>query len=123
MADRTTLIVQVARASAVERQLGPLVPWDLSGGEVLLNVLPADAQGVLEPPAAGQVVLSVPSPEALSREAAQVRRVIARAGTGVEPLVIVVEAAEELREDELAPVVEAAGDTSRPVILRVMRDG
>jgi len=123
MADRTTLIVQVARASAVERQLGPLVPWDLSSGEVVLNVLPADAQGVLEPPAAGQVVLSVPSPEALSREAAQVRRVIARAGTGVEPLVIVVEAAEELREDELAPVVEAAGDTSRPVILRVMRDG
>jgi hypothetical protein len=123
MADRTTLIVQVARASAVERQLGPLVPWELSSGEVVLNVLPADAQGVLEPPAAGQVVLSVPSPEALSREAAQVRRVIARAGTGVEPLVIVVEAAEELREDELAPVVEAAGDTSRPVILRVMRDG
>jgi hypothetical protein len=123
MADRTTLIVQVARASAVERQLGPLVPWDLSSGDVVLNVLPADAQGVLEPPAAGQVVLSVPSPEALSREAAQVRRVIARAGTGVEPLVIVVEAAEELREDELAPVVEAARDTSRPVILRVMRDG
>jgi hypothetical protein len=123
MADRTTLIVQVARASAVERQLGPLVPWDLSSGEVVLNVLPADAQGVLEPPAAGQVVLSVPSPEALSREAAQVRRVITRAGTGVEPLVIVVEAAEELREDELAPVVEAARDTSRPVILRVMRDG
>jgi hypothetical protein len=123
MVDRPTLIVQVARGSAVERQLEPLVPWDVSGGEVVLNVLPADAHGHLEPPAAGQVVLSVPSPEALSREGAEVRRVIARAGTGVEPLVIAVEAAEELREDELAAVVESVGHTSRPVILRVMRDG
>jgi hypothetical protein len=123
MADRPTLIVQVARAGAVERQLAPVVPWDVAGGAVVLNVLPADAQGHLEPPAAGQVVLSVPSPEALSRESAEVQRVIARAGTGVEPLVIVVEAAEELREEELAAVVKAAGHTSRSVILRVMRDG
>jgi hypothetical protein len=123
MPDRPTLIVQAARGSAVERQLAPLAPWDVSTGEVVLNVLPADAHGHLEPPAAGQVVLSVPSPEGLSREAAEVQRVIARAGTGVEPLVIVVEAADELREDELAAAVEAAGDTSRPVILRVMRDG
>jgi hypothetical protein len=123
MADRPTLIVQAARGSAVERQLEPLVPWEVSGGQVVLNVLSADAHGHLEPPAAGQVVLSVPSPEALAREAAEARRVVARAGTGVEPLVIVVEAAEELREEELAPVVEAAGHTSRPVLLRVMRDG
>ena len=72
MADRATLIVQAARGSAVERQLEPLVPWEVSGGEVVLNVLPADAHGQLEPPAA---------------------------------------------------VVDAAGHTSRPVILRVMRDG
>jgi hypothetical protein len=123
MADRSTLIVQAARGSAVERQLAPLVPWDVSRGEVVLNVLPADPHGHLEPPAAGQVVLSVPSPEALSREAAEAQRVVARAGTGVEPLVIIVEAAEELREEELAAVVEAAGHTSRRVILRVMRDG
>jgi len=123
MADRATLIVQAARGSAVERQLEPLVPWEVSRGEVVLNVLPANAHGHLEPPAAGQVVLSVPSPEALSREAAQAQRVVARAGTGVEPLVIVVEAAEELREEELAAVVDAAGHTSRAVILRVMRDG
>ena len=44
-------------------------------------------------------------------------------GTGDEPLVVVVEAAEELREDELAPVLEAAGHTPRAVILRVMGDG
>ena len=48
---------------------------------------------------------------------------IARAGTGVEPLVVVVEAAEELRDDELAAVVNATDHASRPVILRVLRDG
>jgi hypothetical protein len=67
-------------------------------------------------------VLSVPSPEALSREADEVRRVVERAGTGVEPLVVEVEAAEELREEELAAVVEAAEHTPRAVILRVVRN-
>jgi hypothetical protein len=81
-----------------------------------------DSAGNLEPLAAGEVVLSVPSPEALAREAGEVRRVISQAGTGDEPLVLVVEAAEELREEELAPVLEAAGHTSRAVILRIIRD-
>jgi hypothetical protein len=49
--------------------------------------------------------------------------VIAQAGTGAEPLVVEVEAAEELRDDELSAVLEATGHTERPVILRVMRDG
>jgi hypothetical protein len=87
-----------------------------------VEVGPTDAEGVLEAPAAGQVVLSVPSPEALEREAGEVRRVIGQAGTGVEPLVVVVEAAEELREEELAAVLDAASHTSRAVILRIMRD-
>jgi hypothetical protein len=52
-----------------------------------------------------------------------VRRVIAQAGTGVEPLVVVVEAAEELRDDELTAVLEAAEHSPRTVILRIMRDG
>ena len=64
----------------------------------------------------------MPSPEALAREADEVRRVIAHAGTGVQPLVVVVEAAEELRDDELAAVLEAAGHAPRPVVLRVLRD-
>jgi len=49
--------------------------------------------------------------------------VLGRAGTGVEPLIVVVEAAEELREDELASVVDAAQHAPRAVILRVLRDG
>jgi hypothetical protein len=36
--------------------------------------------------------------------------------------VIVVEVAEELRDEELAGVVGAAGRSSRPVILRVIRN-
>ena len=39
-----------------------------------------------------------------------------------EPLVIIVQAAEELREDELAVVLDAAGRTDRPVIIRVIAD-
>jgi hypothetical protein len=37
--------------------------------------------------------------------------------------VIVVEAAGELREEELASALDAAGRTPRAVILRVVRDG
>jgi hypothetical protein len=122
MADDPRLIVQVARGGAVDRQLGAQAPQAVASGEAVVSAGPADAQGHLEPPAAGQVVLSVPSPEALAREAAEVRRVIAQAGAGTEPLIVVVEAAEELRDDELAAVLDAAQHASRPVILRVLRD-
>ena len=44
-------------------------------------------------------------------------------GAGVEPVVVVVEAADEFREDELAAVLDAARRTSRPVIVRVIRNG
>jgi hypothetical protein len=122
MAYQPRLIVQLPRGGAVDRQLSAQAPQSVANGEVVVDVGPTDDQGALEPPAAGEVVLSVPSPEALAREADEVRRVIARAGTGVEPLVVVVEAAEELREDELAAILDAAGHTSRPVILRIIRD-
>lgn len=123
MAREPKLIIQVPRGGAVDRQLDADPPQSVSEGEVVVAAAATDAQGHLDPPAAGEVVLSVPSPEALAREADEVRRVLARAGTGVEPLVVVVEAAEELREDELATVVEAAQHASRAVILRVVRDG
>jgi hypothetical protein len=123
MADQPRLIIQFPRDGAVDRQFGAGEPPSVASGEVVAEAGPTDAEGNLEAPAAGQVVLSVPSPESLAREADEVRRVIAHAGTGVEPLVVVVEAAEELREDELAVVVEAAGHTPRAVILRVIRDG
>jgi hypothetical protein len=123
VADERKLIIQVPRGGAVDRQLDADPPRSVSDGKVVITAVPTDAQGHLDAPAAGEIVLSVPSPEALSREADEVRRVLARAGTGVEPLVVVVEAAEELREDELATVVEATQHASRAVILRVVRDG
>lgn len=127
MADRVggepALILQIPRDSEVDRQLREEPPAAVAGGEVLVEIGATDEEGNLEPPLGGEVVLSVPSPETLAREADEVRRVIAHAGTGDEPLVVVVEAAEELRDDELGPVLEAAGHTSRPVILRVIRNG
>jgi hypothetical protein len=122
MADEPLLIIQVPRGGAVERQLRARGSQGVAGGEIVVEAGPADAHGHLEAPAAGQVVLSVLSPEALEREAGEVRRAIGQAGTGVEPLVVEVEAAEELREDELAVLLEAARHTSRAVILRIMRD-
>ncbi len=94
----------------------------IASGEVVVVVGATDAKGNLESITAGQVVLSLPSPEALKRESVEVRRVIGQAGTGVEPLVIVVEAAEELGEAELGTVLDAAKHTSRAVILRIIRD-
>jgi hypothetical protein len=123
MAREARLILQIARGGAVERGLREAPPAAVADGDVALDTRAADADGRLEPPSAGDVVLSVPSPETLTREPDEVRRVVDHAGTGVEPLVVVVEAANEVRDDELAVVLDAAEHTSRPVILRVMGDG
>jgi hypothetical protein len=116
------LIIQLPLGGSVERQLSAQPPQSIASGDVVVEAGPTDAEGHLETLAAGQVVLSLPSPEALEREADEVRRVIGQAGTGGEPLVVVVEAAEELREEELASILDAAGHTSRAVILRIVRD-
>jgi hypothetical protein len=122
MPDQPRLIVQLPRDGAVERQLRARPLPSVAGGEVVVESGPTDGEGALEAAAAGQVLLSVPSPEALERDAAEVRRVIGGAGTGPEPVVVVVEAADELREEELQAVLEGAGHTSRTVILRIIRD-
>jgi len=123
MAREARLILQIARGGAVERRIREAPPAAVSDGDIALDTRPADAAGRLEPPAAGEVVMSVPSPETLTREPDEVRRVIDHAGTGVEPLVVVIEAADELRDDELAVVLDAAEHTPRALILRVMGDG
>src|SRR5262245_22924716 len=103
------IVVQAGSESAVARQLRSERP----DGFALAT----------EPSDAGQVVLAVPSPEALRRDPEVVLRVVDEAGPGDEPLVIVIEAAEELRDDELAAVRDAAARTSRPVVLRIIQDG
>lgn len=118
----TRLIVQLPHGGALERELRTDPPPSIASGEVVLEAEPAGPGGQLEPPTVGHVVLSVPSPEALEREPETVRRVIDQAGSGSEPLIVEVEVAEHLRDEELAAVVDAAAQAPRPVILRIRRD-
>jgi hypothetical protein len=115
------LIVQLLRDGAVDRNLRANLPSSIASGRIVLDHI-ADQTGRLGPPQAGTVVMSVLSPEALIREQQQVREVIRRAEAGDVPLVIIVEAAEELREDQLVVVLDAASRGHRHVILRVMAD-
>ena len=121
MAFEQRLIIEVPQDGPVERQLRRDRPGAIASGEAVVEAGPTDEQGNLEAPGAGQLVYSVPSPEALPREADEIRDVLQRAGTGTEPLVIEVEAAEELRAEELAVVLRAAERASRPAILRIVR--
>ena len=117
------LILQIPAGGPLDDQLVDDPPGTLAGPDVVVERSPADSEGVLEAPVAGQVVLSVPSPEALRRQADELPRLIDGAGTSTEPIVIVIEAAEVLRDDELGAVAAAARRARRPVILRVIRDG
>jgi hypothetical protein len=121
MHETAKLIVQIPQDGAVDRALRA-EPLTRLAGAIILERLPADAQGRLDAPSAGHVVLTLPSPEGL-REAEEVRRVIGQHQTGDQPLVVVIEAADELREDELEVLVAAASHASLPVILRVIADG
>ncbi len=122
MAREPVLIIQVPNGSQVELQLAADPPPAVAEGEVLVEIGATDAEGALEPSPAGEVVLSVPSPQAFRRDPDELQRVLAQAGPGNEPLVVVAEAAEELTEAELGLVLEAARHAPRPVILRVIRD-
>jgi hypothetical protein len=122
MISEVGLIVQLPRDGAVDRHLRADPPPSVASGRVALDHVVGDAEGRLGPPEAGEVVMSVLSPEALRRERQQVQDVVRRAADTDEPLVIIVEAAEDLREDELAAVLAAAAHTHRRVILRVMAD-
>ncbi len=121
MSGETELIVQVRRDGAVDRNLRADPPPSLRSGRIAVDRID-EPGGQLGPPEAGEIVMSVLSPEALVRERQEVREILRRADSGAEPLVILVEAAEELREDELAAVLEAAERARRPVILRVLAD-
>jgi hypothetical protein len=121
MAKEVGVIVELARDGAVDRNLRADMPPSITSGRVVLDHLPADQDGSLGPPPAGQVVMSVLSPEAL-RDQGEVQRSVAGTDTGDEPPVIIVEAGEFLREDELAPVLEAADLADKTVIVRILTD-
>lgn len=115
------LIVQVPRGGAVDRNWREELPPSIASGQVIVERLEPEADGTLEPPEAGEVIMSVLSPEAL-REQDDVRDVVKGAPAGETALVIIVEAGEFLREDELAVVLDAAHRAHRLVIVRVMAD-
>lgn len=116
------LIVQVPRGGAVDRNWREDQPPGITSGQIIVERLAPEADGKLEPPQAGEVVMSVPSPEALRREPENVRDAVGGAAAGEQALVILIEAAEYLREDELAVALDAARRSHRLVILRVMAD-
>ena len=120
MTDETALIVQLPRDAAVDRNLHADPPPSILSGRVVLDHVVPDASGCLGPPQAGQVIMSVLSPEAFTREPGEVMDAIHGAPATDGPLVILVEVAEELREDELAVVADAATSAHRWVILRIM---
>jgi hypothetical protein len=120
VAEQPTLIIQVPSGSAIERQLRDQRPASLTADDVLVQTGPTDARGVLEE-LAGEVVFSVLDPEELGRQATELTRVLDRAGSGTAPLVVVIEAGEELLEEGAAPLVAAARAAPRPVILRIVR--
>jgi hypothetical protein len=122
MTSDAVVIVQLPRGGAVDRYLRTYPPPGAASGQVVVEPVRAEPDGRLGPLEAGEVVMSVLSPEALTRDQQQVRDVIRRAAPGAGPLVIIVEAAEELREDELAVVVDAAARARRDVVVRVMAD-
>jgi hypothetical protein len=120
MTSDAVVIVQLPRGSTVDQYLRTYPPPSVASGRVVLDQMAAEPDGRLGPTETGEVVMSVLSPEALTRDQQEVRDVIQHAAAGAGPLVIVVQAAEELREDELAVVVDAAARARRDVVVRVM---
>jgi hypothetical protein len=121
MAKEVGVIVELTRDSEVDRNVRADLPPSIKSGRVALDHIEADDLGRLSPPPAGEVVLTVLSPEALRRDPQVVRDAIAQADFD-QPPVIVVEAAEYLREDEIAAVLDAADRADRTVILRLVTD-
>jgi hypothetical protein len=122
MTSDAVVIVQLPRGGAVDRYLRTYPPPGVAAGQVVVEPVVPEPDGRLGPLEAGEVVMSVLSPEGLARDQQEVRDVIRQAPDDAGPLVIVVEAAEELREDELAVVVDAAARARRDVVVRVMAD-
>jgi hypothetical protein len=120
MALPVRVIVQLAPGSQVDRQLAADPPPSVISGTVVLEHEASDPDGHLGPPPGGEVVLSVLSPEALTREPAEVNAAVSRVTDPGLPPVIIVEAAEELREEHLAVLASAAGRANRIVIVRII---
>jgi len=120
MADDVDLIIQLPAGSLLDRQLREDPPPSVANGRAVIESLPADPEGRIVPPEGGEVVLSFLSPEALRHEAETVMQEISEVDGDDQPPVVVLQVAEELREDELSVLVAAADRARRTVILCVL---
>lgn len=117
MADEPAVILEVPAGSPLERQLRDDPP---AAGRIVVVGIEPDEAGSIPPPPVAEVLLSVPSPETLPRQTDELRRVIERGPDVPEPLVILVEEAELVRDEELEPIVEVALRGRRTVVVRVL---
>jgi len=62
MTSEPSIIVQLPRGGEADRQLRTDPPPSVASGQVVLDHVLPGADGLLEPPAAGEIVLSVLSP-------------------------------------------------------------
>src|SRR3954451_4393580 len=99
MARAAKLIVQMPIDRAVDRRLRAAPPASVARGEVALDAAPATDDGRLQAPDVGVVVASYPSAESLRPHPEDLGRASCQAGAGVEPLVVVLEAADHLRDE------------------------
>jgi hypothetical protein len=120
MADEVKLIIQVPHGSSIDLFLKADPPAAIADVRVIVEHLGAGEDGKLLPPEAGEVVLGVPSPETFRREPEQVTAAISAAAEDGPPLVILVDGAESLRDDEVGIILDAAAQTDRIVILRIL---
>jgi hypothetical protein len=120
MAENVDLIIQLPAGSAIDRNLEADPPSSvISGRAIVERIQPGPEEGTIQPPVAGQVLLSFLSPEDLRRETDQIKQEIGSA-EGSEPPVVVLEVAEYLREDELTFLLRAAAEAKRVVILCIL---
>lgn len=120
MNNEAELIIQLPRDSSVDVHVREEPPASLTDRRVVLEHLTAGPDGKLAPPEAGEILLTVPSPEALRREYDEVLRQVVDAAEDGGPLVLLVEGAEYLRDDEISAVLDAAEATKRVLILRIL---
>ena len=116
-----SVIVQVPEGGRLERELRNGLLGEGARDTVLAPVRPV-SPGRLDPPDAANTVFSTSSPEGLVREREELARAVAAERSSARPVAILVEGAEELREDELAAVREAADHAHSDVILVLLRE-
>src|SRR5262249_62104732 len=93
MTSDAVVIVQLPRGGAVDWYLRTYPPPGVASGQVVVEPVAAEPDGRLGPVEAGEVVMSVLSPEALARDQQEGRDVIQQAPGDAGPPVIIVDAA------------------------------